>query len=152
VDAELAQQSLSGIVEITIDEGFYDDAASFQIAFDSRAETLKYYVVARNYGVAEFDSLSVTDSGFNDDQRPQVTFSKVKADDFTAAEVPVALLGDADSRVVLFQSDAPVTRRAKGRQRIELKRNGDVIIANLPQPGQERTTAELIVHLAKPKP
>src|SRR6185436_4454407 len=48
VDGELAQESLSGIVEIVVDEAFYAAAASFQIAFDARSETLKYYVVARN--------------------------------------------------------------------------------------------------------
>ena len=152
VDAELVQESLSGIVEIAIAEDFYDTAAVFHVPFDTRAETLRYYVVARNYSVAEFNSLSVVDSGFADDQRPQVTFVKVQANDFAAGEVPASLLGDADSRVVLIRSNAPVPRRASGRQRLELKRNGDVIIGNLPQPGPERPTADLIVHLGKPKP
>lgn len=151
-DGELVRESLSGIVEIAIGDGFYDAAPAFQIPFETREEMLRYYVVARNYSVAEFDSLSVVDSGFADEQRPQVTFAKVAADDFAAGEVPASLLGHADARVVLFRSNAPVARRANGRQRIELKRNGDVIIGNLPQPGPERPTADLIVHLGKPKP
>jgi hypothetical protein len=51
---------------------------------------------------------------------------------------------------LLFRSQAPVARRQRGRRKIQLNRNGEVLIEHLPQPGAERATADLIVHLSKP--
>lgn len=146
VDGDLTHEPLFAVVETIISDASYAKAAAFSLALDARAETLTYYIVARNFPAADVGALTVADAGFNDDQRPQVTFTK------KASDVPASILGDATASVVMFQSDAPVPRRAKGRQKIQLKRNGDVLIANLPQPGQERPTADLVVHVAKPKP
>ena len=152
LDPELSPESLFGIVEITIVDALYAAPAAFHIDFDAREETLKYYVVATNYPAVEFDTLAVSDLGFGADSRPEVKFTKVAAAAFTPAEIAPALLGNADAKIVMFRSNAPVKRSAQGRQRIQLTRNGTVVIPNLPQPGAERPNADLIVHLSKPKP
>ena len=146
---ELVLPSLFGLVEIVIADVFYTTPATFQIALASRQETLKYYVVARDYTAAEIGQLTVADAGFAEDVRPQIAFTRVAAGGFTSGEIPAAAFGNTGATVVLFKSQAPVARRARGRRRIQLRRDGDVLVANLPQPGPERTTADLIVHLSK---
>jgi hypothetical protein len=146
------RESLFGVVEIAIAKEFYSAPRAFQIAFQAREETLQYYIVASNYPPADFDQLAVADAGFSLEQRPEVKFTKVPAGAFTPAEIPTSILGNADVKVVLFRSQAPVARRAQGRQRLQLSKNGEPIIGNLCQPGAERSNSDLIVHLAKPKP
>ena len=148
-DAELLAAGLFGLVEIEVGAGFYDDAPEFQIAFQARAETLKYYVVARNFPPAEFDQLGVSDAGFAAEARPEIQFDRVAASAFGADDLPAALLGGADARVALFRSQAPVARRAKGRRRIQLARDTEVIVSQLPQPGAAAPTADLVIHLSK---
>ena len=148
-DAELLAAGLFGVVEIEVGAGFYAAAPEFGIAFEARAETLKYYVVARNYPSAEFDDLGVSDAGFAVDARPQIQFDRVAASAFGADDLPAALLGGADARVALFRSQAPVARRARARRRIQLARNTEVIVSQLPQPGAAAPTADLVIHLSK---
>jgi hypothetical protein len=149
LDPELAREDVFGVVEITIAPALYAAPAAFQIAFDAREQTLKYYVVAKDYAGAEFDQLAVSDAGFTDEGRPEVTFTKVSAAGFSPADIPSRLLGNGDTRVVLFQSQGPVKRQGRGRQRIQLSRNGEVLVGNLPQPGADRSTSDVIVHLSK---
>jgi hypothetical protein len=149
VDPELARAGVFGVVEITIDAGFYAAAPEFPLAFDARQETLKYYLVVRGYSPAEVGQLAVSDAGFSEDARPEVTFTRVEAGAFAPGDLPAPLLANGDATVVLFQSQAPVARREKGRRRIQLSRNGEVLIGNLPQPGAERANADLIVHLSR---
>ncbi|HWM89797.1 MAG TPA: hypothetical protein VN493_03450 [Thermoanaerobaculia bacterium] len=148
LDPELLQAGVLGLVEIRIDGSFPASPPAFEIAFDARREVLKYYLVVKNYTSAELDQFIVSDAGFSDEARPEVTFTKVPAAAFTPAEIPPALLGGGD--VILFKSQALVARQAKGRRRIQLSRNGDVLIENLPQPGADRSDANLIVHVSKP--
>ena len=148
-DAELLREGLFGVVEITIDAAFYGAPPAFEITFAAREETLKYYVVARNYTVAQFNQLDVTDQGFTADARPKIDFARVAAAAFTADDVPATVLGDAAARVVLFRSQAPVARREKARRRIQLARSTEVIVQNLPQPGAAAATANLVIHLSK---
>jgi len=148
-DAELLSAGLFGVIEIEVGAGFYDAAPEFEIAFQARAETLKYYVVARNYPPAQFDALAVSDAGFAADARPQIQFDRVAASAFGTDDLPAALLGGADARVALFRSQAPVARRAKARRRIQLARNAEVIVSQLPQPGAAAPTADLVIHLSK---
>jgi hypothetical protein len=148
-DAELLAAGLFGVVEIEVGAGFYAAAPEFGIAFEARAETLKYYVVARNYPSAEFDGLGVSDAGFTTDARPQIKFDRVAASAFGADDLPATLLGGADARVALFRSQAPVARRAKARRRIQLARDTEVIVSQLPQPGTAAPTADLVIHLSK---
>lgn len=148
LDPELRQAGVLGLVEIRIDGSFPASPPAFEIAFDARTEILKYYLVVRNYSSAELNQLSVSDIGFPEDSRPQIVFTKVPAASFTSAEIPPALLGGGD--VVLFKSQGPVARQAKGRRKIQLSRNGDVLIEHLPQPGAEKPDADMIVHVSKP--
>lgn len=150
LDPELRQRDAAAVVEITVDEGFYDDPPAFQIAFQAREEVLSYYVVVDGYTTNEFNSLSVTDAGFTVEGRPQITFKKIPSTSFTAAEIPTSLLAPGGERVVLFRSQAALARRERGRGRIQLSKQQDVLMANLPQPGVERAKADLIIHLSKP--
>ena len=59
-------------------------------------------------------------------------------------------MGNADARIVLFQSSAPVARRAGGYRKLQLRRNAEVLVQHLPQAGSDRAQARFIVHLAKP--
>ena len=149
-DAELLRSGLFGVVEIEIDPGFYAAPAAFQIAFAARQETLKYYVVARNYADNEFNQLAVSDAGFTSDARPRIDFGRVEATGFDPDhDLPAALFGGAGARVALFHSQTPVARRARARRRIQLARNNEVIIPQLPQPGSASPTADLVIHLSK---
>jgi hypothetical protein len=148
-DAELSRAGLFCLVEIAVDAGFYAAPPAFAVPFSARAETLKYYVVARNYTAGEFNQLDVSDAGFGADARPQIHFDRVASSAFTSSEIPATLLGDAGARVALFRSQQPVSRQGKARTRIQLARNNDVIVAQLPQPGAAAATADLVVHLSK---
>ncbi|HZR45362.1 MAG TPA: hypothetical protein VFA47_01565 [Candidatus Manganitrophaceae bacterium] len=149
-DPELSRLGAFGAVEVAVDGGFYAAPPAFEIAFDAREETVKYYLVARNYTAAEFSQLSVLDAGFAEEGRPPLTFTKVDPAAFTADEIPPALLGGPDDRVVLFKSQAAVARREKPRKKIQLKKNGDVLIPHLPQPGEGKPNAEMIIQISKP--
>ena len=151
-DAELLREGLFGLVEIEVDPAFYAAPPAFEIAFAAREETLKYYVVARDYALGEFNQLEVTDAGFATDARPKIDFDRVAPSAFTTDDLPAALLGGADTRIALFRSQAPVARREKARKRIQLVRSTgstDVIIAQLPQPGAAAPAANLVIHLSK---
>ncbi len=147
-DPELRDAAV--VVEVTVGAGFYGSPPAFEVPFEPRGDVLSYYVVAAGYTPAEFDSLSVSDQGFAQDGRPEVTFGRIAAGDFEAADLPPPLLAPAGERVVIFRSQAALARQERGRSRIQLSKNGDVLMANLPQPGVERAQADLIIHLSKP--
>ena len=149
-DAELAAAGIFGVLEVKIANSFYTAMASFQIAFAARQEVLRYCVVANNYSSTEFDQLSVLDAGFTDDGRPQIDFTKVPSASFTQAEIAPALLSNGSASVVLFKSQGTVGRSKKARKKIQLKKNSDVLITHLPQPGPEKTNSDLIISVSKP--
>jgi hypothetical protein len=60
------------------------------------------------------------------------------------------MLGGGNIRVVLFKSQAVVARREKARKKIQLKKNGDILIAHLPQPSGDRANGNVIVRISKP--
>lgn len=148
--AELNRQGVFGLLDITIDSSFYTAPADLSIHFDSRQDTLKYYVIAKNYSNAEFTSLTVNDAGFSEESRPQINFSRVASGAFSANEIPRELLGDVDDKIALFKSSAAVNRQQKARKKIQLSRNGDVLISDLPSPGSDRAKADLFIHVVKP--
>ena len=150
LDLELAREGVFGVVEIRIDASFYTNPPAFEIAFAAREETLRYYLVVKRYSTAEISQLTVSDAGFTEEGRAEIRFTRVPAAEIASAEIPPTLLGDAEATVVLFRSQAPVARQSRGRRKIQLSRNGEVLIEHLPQPGAERATADLIVHLSKP--
>ena len=148
-DTELLKAAVFGVIEIKIASDLYAFAPEFQVPFEAREETLKYYVVASNYSPAEFNQLSVLDAGFTEDGRPQINFTKVSSNSFTAADIPPDSLTDSSSAVVLFKSQTTVARTEKSRKKVQLRKNSNVLIENLPQPRPERPNADLIIPLSK---
>lgn len=148
VDAELAAAPALAVVEIAVDGDFYTTAPAFEVAFAAAEDTLKYYVVVRDHSEAEIATLSVSDAGFEEQSRDEVTFARVDA--LGSDDLSESLLtgDDEDVTAVLFKSDTPVARRQEGLKRIQLSRNGDVLIGSLPQPGG-RAGADAIVHVKK---
>jgi hypothetical protein len=151
VHPELVRESLLGVVEIDIAEGFYAAPAALTVPFTAKSETLRYYVVAHDDSAAEFEQLTVKHTPPNGD--PEITFSRKLPEDFDESEIPATLLAaGGDASVALFHSLQPVKRRAGGYQNVKLSRKGDEIIGNLPQASRERASADHFVHLSKPKP
>ena len=148
--AELNRQGVFGLLDITVDSSFYATPADLSIQFVSRQDTLKYYVIAKNYSDAEFTLLTVNDAGFSEESRPQINFSRVASGAFGADEIPRELLGDVNDKIALFKSSATVNRQQKARKKIQLSRNGDVLISDLPSPGSDRARADLFIHVVKP--
>ena len=142
-----------GVLALSFDAGHLlaDPLAGqpFSLSFNARSDTLRYYVVAKRFGVAEFNSLSVQDTGFAADARPPILFNRVAPANFTASHLTPALLDPGGSaRIALFEAQATVARRVRGPVGLELHRNGDVLIGHLPQPGAERHDAQFVVHLS----
>jgi len=150
IDAELWSSGIAALIDVTIDDMFYEHPPEFVIDFAARKDLLKYYVIAKNYSEADLGLLSVADAGYAEEGRPEVTFSAVLPGDFTASELPLSLLEHDDAGIILFRSDTSVTRRERGRRKIQLSRNGDVLITHLPQPGADRADADMIIHISKP--
>jgi hypothetical protein len=153
-DAELSREPLFGVIEIEVAAAFYTAPAAFTIAFDAPTETLNYYVVAANYTDTEFGQLGVAHSATlaADAGVPVIAFTKIQSSAFTAAELPISLLGGDAGRVVLFRSSGPVKRRNGGYPGVQLVRDGAVIRSSLPQAAPDRPSADLVVHLSKSKP
>lgn len=138
-----------GVLALSFDAGHLPAGQAFNLSFGARSETLRYYVVANRFGLAEFNSLSVQDAGSVTDARPAIVFNRIAPVAFTASHLAPALLDPTGSaRIALFEAQAPVARRARGPMGLELHRNGDVLIGNLPQPGAERHDAQFVVHLS----
>lgn len=146
----LAGEQLWGVLALTVDRGFYASPPVFRIVLQARSEQLQYYVVARNFGAAEFGQLQLADAGAGEQGRTALNFDKITADHFTDNDLPASVLGDAGTRIVLFQSQQPVARRAGGYRKLQLRRNAEVLVQHLPQAGSDRAQARFIVHLAKP--
>jgi hypothetical protein len=149
VHPELAGQQLWGVLAVTVDASFYASPPLLSISLTARHEQLKYYVVARNYGANEFSQLNFNDAGAAEQGRPALVFDKIASTNFAADDLPPDVLGDAASRIVLFQSRVEVDRRAGGYRKLQLRRNNEVLIQHLPQAGSDRAQARFIVHLAK---
>lgn len=151
LEPELRQAGVLCLVEIRIALSFYDAPPVFEIAFAARSETLKYYLVARNHSPGDLDDLEISDEGSDDDDRPEILFTRVSAGAFGPDDIPAALLAGSDAGVVLFKSQDPVARQARGRRKIQLIHKGTPVIEHLPQPGAERPDADMIVHVSKQK-
>jgi hypothetical protein len=138
-----------GVLAISFDASHLPAGQNFSLSFTARSDTLRYYVVANRFGVAEFNSLSVQDTGFAAEARPAIVFNRVAPANFNASHLAPDLLDPSGSaRIALFEAQATVARRARGPAGLELHRNGDVLIGNLPQPGAERHDAQFVVHLS----
>ncbi len=151
IDPDLTRQQTFGIVEINLSDAFSTPVPpQFTLNFTARAEILKYYIVGKNYSSSELNHLAVSDTGYNEDVRPQVLFSKVGQGSFAATDISPSLLTGAGSAVILFKSQSPVSRLEKARRKIQLSKNTDVILKHLPLPGIERPNSDIIIQISKP--
>ncbi|BAY09877.1 hypothetical protein [Calothrix sp. NIES-2098] len=155
---ELQREGIFGVLAITIADSFYTNPRAFTLSFAAKEETLKYYVVGKNYSDADIEQLAVADGG--EEGRSPINFTKVLAADFTDEDISPSLLGNGDAKIALFKSQTPLPRQEKARQKIQLRhlqqKDGEVeeriLIPHLPQPSGDRTNADLIIQLTKPKP
>ena len=152
LDPHSQARGVFAVVEITITPGFYDAPRTLRIAYEARQETLKYYVVVSNYTDPDFTALKISDAGFSADGRDEIKFERVEAADFDEDDdIPPGTLTASGGKAVLFRSRAAVARRERGNKKLQLKKNADILIENLPQPGSVSASADLVVHLFKPK-
>lgn len=149
VDRDLRDYGAWGVLALTVDAGFYAAPPHFEIAFNARQETLRYYVVAANFLPAEFDQLGISDLGFAAEGRSEIGFDKVLPP-FPPDCIDANLLTGGGAQIALFQSQNPVARKERGLKKLRLSRSSTAIIENLPLPGPEKAQADLIVHLSKP--
>jgi len=140
---ELAASGMWGAINIKVAEDFWTHpvAPDFQITFEARKEQLSYYVVAPSDWV-DFDKLSVTSS--------MLEFDKLEHDDFPQDGISHAQLGIPAAQAVLFRSQLAVARSANASLNIQLKRNEELLVKNLPLPSADMPSARFVVHLSKP--
>jgi hypothetical protein len=150
VHRELRGLGVWGLVAIEIAEDFYANRVTFTIPFAVREEPLNYFVVCRNYKAADLDQLSILDEGFAEESRPQITFARIAVDAPDTADIGNSLLGDSSRPVALFRSTTALKRQERGFRKLQLRRNGQTLVENLPSPGVDRARAYSIVHVAKP--
>ncbi len=149
VNSSFFRESILGVVEITIDDDFYRNPPNFNFSFSPKQQILEYYIVANQYSEAEFDQIMVLDAGFIEEGRDEINFARVLPTDFTSTELNPDLLGSDTAQIALFRSQVPLSRQAVGRKKIQLHRNGDVLIPHLPQPGAGAVNSTLIVQVSK---
>jgi hypothetical protein len=147
---EIFVHPILSIIEIKIDSSFYTSPPELTIQFDAKKEKLNYYIIADKYSPNDFLNLQITDTGFVKDSRSEVTFERVETINFGPEEFKKDSLGSSDSKVTLFRSLNKVNRQHKSRKNIQLSLNGQMLISNLPAPGQQKTQANFIIHLANP--
>lgn len=151
VDPELWREGAFGGVDIKIAPAFYASAPSYQIHFKARVDTLQYYVVVKGFSNGDVDQLAVQE------QTPglpgEVKFEKVPPAQLTADEKSrTDILATDGAKVLLFKSATAVARRERSGRQIQLMRNTEPLVERLPQPGRDRGTSDLIVHVSKSKP
>jgi hypothetical protein len=155
LDTQLQSQGIFGVIEIKIDDIFYikiDDIfynytpefkfiPEFKITFNAKQETLKYYVVVKTSD--NINQFSIADSGSGT--------IKFKEPVSLAPDNKYALLlGNSDTKVVLLESEEKIARQANARKKIQLNKNGSVLMENLPQPTASKANADIIIQLSKP--
>jgi hypothetical protein len=138
-----------GVLALTVDAGHLAAAQAFTLDFSARSDTLRYYVVARRYGEDDFNQVSLLDTGFAAQARPEILFNRIVPANFNASHLTPAMLDPGgNARIALFEAQASVPRRSRGPAGLELHRNGDVLVGSLPQPGAERHDAQFVVHIS----
>lgn len=145
VAPDLADAGVWGTVMIRIEQDLWKTPPDFQVEFPARKEILSYYVVApENWG--DFGKLSVTDATAN----PALNFRKFEKAGFPPDSISPALLGCANDQIALFRSEAETPRSATPNRNIQLNRNGDTLVKNLPLPREDMPLARFVVRLSKP--
>ncbi|MDI1478928.1 hypothetical protein [Polyangium sp. y55x31] len=150
-EPELLRAGVVVVVDIHVHDFFHAEggAPAFEIGFRARKETLNYYLVIDKPSSTELEHLSVSDRGAAEEGRDEIAFTRVLDSAFGRGEPPLSLLARGGARVVLFRSQAPVARRRRAAKKIELSRNGDVLIENLPLPGADKADANQIIHISR---
>jgi len=148
-DQELSRAGIFGIVEIAVPDAFYSTPPRLTIPFQAAADRLKYYVVANNYSDKEVDQLAITDLGHEPGAPDQITFTKLAHSSEPQEQRTFELLKGQERTVLLFRSSSEVRRQQSGQKKIQLTKNGDVLIPNLPQPGPNRGNGDVIIHISK---
>lgn len=147
---ELLQRGVFGIVEIELAAPMYTTPPAFTIPFLAREEIVKYYIVAENYTDGEFNALTVTDQGFLADGRSEITFTRFLPAQFTSDDIDAALLEGAGKKLAVFKSNSVEKRHHAPRHNIQLNRNGETLIPQLPSPGADTSRQEFVISLEKP--
>lgn len=149
MDGELLRMGAAMVIEIEVDESFYSGIYDFIITFEAKNEPLRYYVIATNHSPDDALLLSVSDVGFTSEPRPRVVFAE-QPTAFAGEEISYSLLPDGGYPLILFRSSEPIPRRARARKGIQLSRDGETVISDLPQPGPDNAGSHVIVHISKP--
>jgi hypothetical protein len=146
-DPEAWGARILAVVEIQLTSAIFETPHGWTLPFAARAEALHYHVVATGFAPRELEQLHIRDLGFAEDGRAELKFEVVTdpSPDSTAG-----ILTADGTNMVSFRSVAVVPRSAKSMRKLQLGRNGVVVVPNLPQPGPENPRAEVIIHLAKP--
>lgn len=143
VDPALAAEPIAGVVELLVQPAWYHAAADRTATIAARTEHLRYYVVVHGSAAAAAQ-LGIEDAGAEADRRQRVDFDPIPAAEL-ATDPTAAQLAVGGGQVVAFRSRAAQPRR--GRRRIQLMRNSEVLIEHLPSPGAEQPHATAILHL-----
>jgi hypothetical protein len=152
IDDVLNATDMIGIVEVEILSSYYTSPPELNLSFQTKQDPWKYYIVAKNYSGTDINQLAIADEGFNieGDNRTQLQFTKKLSGAFTSDDILPSQLSDNAAEVLLFESNAPVAWREKSRKKIQLKKNGDVLMIHLPNPSIHRPQPEIIIQLSKP--
>lgn len=151
ISSELNGAGFWGLVAIRVDARFREAPPQFSLAFSARRDRLKYYVIARDYSASDLRQLRVTDAGFGEEQRAQIEFERIEAESLAGDDLSAILRqGVGVGGVILFRSTREVVRRARGYRKLQLSRNGDLLMTNLPQPSPGDTNSHFLIHLSRP--
>lgn len=141
LEPEMSLHGIFAVVEIEVTKAQYQIQAEYRIRFQAKEETLRYYVVAKKFTATELGTIAVTDAATTG----TIHFAKGTAGSAVANLQQM----EPDAKILVFSSQQPVKRNEKGREKIQLTKNGEVLIKHLPQPGPERTTGDIIIHISK---
>ncbi|MFZ4576139.1 MAG: hypothetical protein ACOYN0_17275 [Phycisphaerales bacterium] len=142
VSRDLERESPWAVLELPVSAAAYAGGVEFRLVFAARRETVKYVIFAPRLEPAELAQLNVVDRGGADEGRPTLEFERV--DPAGNGDVP----GGGGAGIV-FRSRSAVPRLAKGRRKIQLVKNGNVLIENLPSPSRDQVQPTVVVHLSK---
>lgn len=148
---EIAAANCFGIAEINIKPAYFS-RKDFVISLENKKSKWSYYVIAKT--TSDIAKLSVIDEWTDTDaeHRDKINFEKLVKADFATKLDPVkeltaAKIGVPEDRLVVFRSLTEVERKETGYKSIKLKRNGDVLIKDLPNPGLDKSTTEVLIFL-----
>ncbi|NML25024.1 hypothetical protein [Zoogloea dura] len=143
----LADATPWGLLQLTASNDHVSRGQAFQLNLEAREDTLRYYVVLTPADADDAASLRIEDTGAAGDGRAPIAFRRIESDAFGPTHLSPAQLGGGARRTVLFETLAPVPRRARGPRGLELHRHDEVLIGHLPQAGADRPDAQFVVHL-----